>query len=59
LRSFSHNFSVVKDVLSQICGQCGEISYSNEAARRLEQIVDKMQSSITEIAVTNYSIDAA
>ena len=50
---------IVKDVPSQICQQCGEISYSNDVARRLEQILDKMQSSITEIAVTNYSINAA
>ena len=27
---------IVKDVPSQVCSQCGEVSYSHEVAKRLE-----------------------
>ena len=46
---------IVKNVPSQVCNQCGEISYSNKIAKQLEKIVDSMRTSITEIAVVNYS----
>jgi len=45
---------IVKNVPSQVCGQCGEVSYSDNVARRLEGIVDSLRLSITEIAVVNY-----
>ena len=46
---------IVKDVPSQVCTQCGEVSYSNEVAEQLEKIVDKMKNAMTEIAVVHYS----
>jgi YgiT-type zinc finger domain-containing protein len=47
---------IVKNVPSQVCSQCGEISYNNEVARQLEKIVNAVKSTvITEIAVVNYS----
>lgn len=49
---------IVKDVPSQVCSQCGEVSYSHEVAQRLEQIVNKMKDSLTEIAVVHYSAAA-
>jgi hypothetical protein len=51
---------IVKNVPSQVCGQCGEVSYSNEVARRLEHIVNSIKNTvITEIAVVTYSDQAA
>jgi len=50
---------IVKNVPSQVCSQCGEVSYSNEVAKQLEKIVDSLRMSITEIAVTNYMDKAA
>jgi YgiT-type zinc finger domain-containing protein len=51
---------VVKKVPSRICGQCGEVSYSDEVSRRLEQIVNTIrQTIVTEIAVVNYTEKAA
>jgi len=51
---------VIKNVPSRVCGQCGEVSYSNEVARRLEQIVQGIMASISaEIAVVSYSEKAA
>ena len=51
---------VIKNVPSRVCGQCGEASYSNEVARRLEQIIHSlMDSAAAEIAVVSYSEKAA
>ncbi|MCL1817856.1 MAG: type II toxin-antitoxin system MqsA family antitoxin [Spirochaetaceae bacterium] len=51
---------IVKNVPSRICDQCGEVSYNDEVARRLEQIVKNITDSVsTEIAVVSYSEKAA
>jgi YgiT-type zinc finger domain-containing protein len=51
---------VVKNVPSRVCGQCGEVSYDDEVALRLEQIVDSVKASTAaEIAVILYSQKAA
>jgi len=51
---------VIKNVPSRVCDQCGESSYSDEVARRLEQIVHSlMGSAAAEIAVVSYSEKAA
>ena len=46
---------IVKNVPSQVCAQCGEVSYSDDVAKSLEKIVDSMKAAIAEIAVVNYS----
>jgi YgiT-type zinc finger domain-containing protein len=51
---------VIKNVPSQVCGQCGEASYSDEVASRLEQIVHSLTDcAAAEIAVVSYSEKAA
>jgi YgiT-type zinc finger domain-containing protein len=51
---------VIKNVPSRVCDQCGEASYSNEVAQRLEQIVHSLTDSASaEIAVVSYSEKAA
>ena len=51
---------IVKNIPSRICGQCGENSYCDEVAQRLEQIVHSLTSLVnTEIAVVNYTEQAA
>lgn len=45
---------IVKNVPSQVCSQCGEVSYVNDVARRLESIVNTLKASVTEIAVVKY-----
>lgn len=51
---------IVKNVPSQICDQCGEVSYSDDVARRLEQIVASIRNAaLTEIAVVTYTDRAA
>ena len=47
---------IIKNVPARICGQCGAVSYNNEAARRLEQIVSSIKRTVVaEIAVINYT----
>lgn len=50
---------IVKDVPSQVCSQCGEVSYSHEVALQLEKIVNRMKDSLTEVAIVHYSNTAA
>ena len=51
---------VIKNAPSLICAQCGEVSYADEVAKRLEQIVKNiMTTASAEIAVVNYSEKAA
>lgn len=45
---------IVKNVPSQVCRQCGEVSYNNDVTKQLEDIVSAMRSAITEIAIINY-----
>ncbi len=46
---------IIKNVPSQVCKQCGEVSYSNEVAKQLERLVNAVKNTITEITVINYS----
>ena len=46
---------LVKNVPSQVCRQCGEVSYNNEVADCLDKILNKMRESLAEISVVNYS----
>jgi hypothetical protein len=42
------------------CEQCGEVTYSGEVARQLENIVKNITTSISaEFAIVNYSEKAA
>lgn len=49
---------IVKNVPSQVCVQCGEISYSDAVASELEKIVSSLRNGMTEITVVNFK-DAA
>ena len=46
---------IIKNVPSQVCKQCGEISYTDEVAKQLEKLVNLVRNSITEITVINYT----
>ncbi|MCI2001126.1 MAG: type II toxin-antitoxin system MqsA family antitoxin [Clostridia bacterium] len=50
---------IVKGVPSQVCTQCGEISYSNEVAEQLEKIIAATKNTLTEIAIVHYADNVA
>ena len=54
-----HCIFIVKNVPSQVCVQCGEVSYANEIAQKLENIIEKQQTAVTEITVVNYTANVA
>ena len=45
---------IIKNVLAKVCSQCGEASFTDEVAKKLEQIVDSLRTSITEVAIADY-----
>lgn len=50
---------IIKNVPSQVCTQCSEVSYSNEVARNLEKIVNSTRRNSAEIAIFNYETQIA
>ena len=51
---------IVRNVPSSICNQCGEASYTDVIARRLEEIIHSLADPVsTEIAVVSYTKHAA
>lgn len=46
---------IIKNVPSQVCSQCGEVSYSDDVAKQLEVLVNSVKHVITEITVINYT----
>ena len=42
---------IIKNVPSQVCKQCGEVTYSDEVAKQLEKLVNTVRNTITEITV--------
>lgn len=50
---------IIKNVPSQVCKQCGEVSYSNEVAKQIEKLISSVKNSITEITVINYTKQVA
>jgi len=50
---------IIRKVPCHKCSQCGEVSFPLDVAQRLEQLVDTLRESATEIAVIQYSSDAA
>ena len=49
---------IVKNVPALVCLQCGEVYFVDETMRRLECIIDKLESIIKEVAIVDY-LDAA
>ena len=50
---------IIKSVPCHKCTQCGEVAYPLEIGERLEQIIDTLRNSQTEVAIVNYTGKAA
>ena len=46
---------IIKNVPCTECIQCGATFYDNDVALQLEKIVKEMKTTITEIAIVNYT----
>ena len=55
-----HCVVIVKDVPAMVCKQCGEKAFDDDTMERLEQIVDRVKSSmVQEVAIVVFSDNAA
>ena len=50
---------LIKDVPTDICDKCGQRSYSDEVASRIEEITELSRDSLTEIVVVHFSAVSA
>lgn len=50
---------IIKNVPCLECPQCGEKFYTDEVAERLDEIIEKVSGLMTEIAVVEYTNNAA
>lgn len=54
MSDFGSCIVIIRNVPCLKCSQCGEEIFSDEVAKKLERIVNKLKESVTEIAVTDY-----
>ncbi|MCI8397217.1 MAG: type II toxin-antitoxin system MqsA family antitoxin [Clostridia bacterium] len=54
MTEFENCIVIIKNVPSLVCKQCGEVSYSDEVAKKIEELVNSVKNTITEITVINY-----
>lgn len=52
---FENCVVIVRNVPSQVCSQCGEVSYSYEVAEHLEKIVQAARAFLSEVTIVNYN----
>ncbi len=46
---------LIKNVPSQVCRQCGAVSYDNTVSAHLEELVNSVKYTMTEIAILDYA----
>ncbi len=52
-------FIIIKNVPSLVCSQCGEISYTDDVAAKLERIVKAVRQAVSEVAIVNFQDSVA
>ena len=48
------HFVIIKKVPCHKCSQCGEISYSGTTVAKLEDIIEKINIALTEVAIVDF-----
>ena len=46
---------IIKDVPTEICEKCGQKSYTDDVAARIEEITEQTRDSLTEIVIVHFS----
>ena len=46
---------IIKNVPCLKCKQCGETAYTMKISRKIESIIEKFKSSLSEIEILNYN----
>ena len=50
---------IIKNVPALVCNQCGEVYFTDDVMRKLEGIVERLESIIKEVAIVDYADTAA
>jgi YgiT-type zinc finger domain-containing protein len=50
---------IIKNVPCEECQQCGEQYFSTDVTKKLENIVNKVKNSISEVTIVDYNNQAA
>ena len=54
IQEFDDCIIIIKNVPALVCAQCGEAYYSDEIAEKLEEIVDRLQTMVKDVAIFEY-----
>ena len=54
-----NRYFIVKKVPSQVCRQCGEVSYSHDVAKHLEKLIADMKPVNTELVIASFISEVA
>ena len=54
MADLDNRYLIVKDVPSQVCKQCGEVSYSHDVAKRLEELIADIKPANTELVIASF-----
>jgi YgiT-type zinc finger domain-containing protein len=46
---------IIKDVPTEVCEKCGQKSYTDDVAARVEEITEQTRDSLTEIVIVHFS----
>ena len=46
---------IIKSVPAMICTQCGEVYFTDDVMRKLEEITDSLENIIKEVAIVDYT----
>ena len=54
IQEFENCIIIIKNVPALVCSQCGEVYYSDDIAEKLEEIVNRLQDMVKDVAIFEY-----
>ena len=54
IQEFDDCIIIIKNVPALVFAQCGEVYYSDEISEKLEEIVNRLQTMVTDVAIFEY-----
>ncbi|HCM91159.1 MAG TPA: hypothetical protein DIS78_01125 [Lachnospiraceae bacterium] len=54
IQEFDNCIIIIKNVPALVCSQCGEVYYSDEISEKLEEIVNRLQIMVKDVAIFEY-----
>ena len=50
---------IIKNVPALVCTQCGEVYFTDVVMQKLEDVIDRLENIVKEVAIVEYVDDAA